>query len=405
MIFNTLIWVSAVLFFVGIAVVGRDFYKKSIHIWLLSWLKGAWREKTDGPVHVLFCFVDHYEPQWGNPSREQEDWRVDRWLHEYPKMAGKHQDADGRYPVHTFFYPEEEYRKEHLDKLEFLCRNGFGEIEIHLHHDNDTTQGLKDKLASFVKTLHYAHGALPICPQTNKPLFAFIHGDWALDNSCKDGHGCGVNDELIALREAGCYADFTLPSAPSDAQTKKINSIYYAKDNPDKPKSHNTGRDVEVGGRPWGDLMLIQGPLGFNFKKRKWGLVPRIESGDVRGIQPPTPDRIDNWVDCGIHVQGRPEWTFVKIHTHGTQEQDIDTLLGDPVDQMFSHLESKYNDGKKYILHYVSAREMYNIAKAAEAGEAGNPGNYRDFVLAAPENCSPRQKDVRKQQTVSGQYG
>ena len=36
------------------------------------------------------------------------------------------------------------------------------------------------------------------------------------------------------------------------------------------------------------------------------------------------------------------------------------------------------------VLHYVSAREAYNIVKAAEAGMQGNPGDYRDFHLPPP---------------------
>jgi hypothetical protein len=83
-------------------------------------------------------------------------------------------------------------------------------------------------------------------------------------------------------------------------------------------------------------------------------------------------------------VEGRPEWIFVKVHTHGTQERDTDTLLGEPMDRAFSHLESHYNDGTDWKLHYVSAREMYNIAKAAEAGLAGDPGQYRDHVVPRP---------------------
>ena len=51
------------------------------------------------------------------------------------------------------------------------------------------------------------------------------------------------------LRVAGCYADFTLPSAPSETQTRKINSLYYAVDDPAAPKSHDTGVDVAVGVR------------------------------------------------------------------------------------------------------------------------------------------------------------
>ena len=51
---------------------------------------------------------------------------------------------------------------------------------------------------------------------------------------------------------------------------------------------------------------------------------------------------------------------------------------------MHSYLECAYNDGKRHVLHYVTAREMYNIAKAAEAGMTGDPGAYRDFELARP---------------------
>lgn len=66
----------------------------------------------------------------------------------------------------------------------------------------------------------------------------------------------------------------------------------------------------------------------------------------------------------------------------------MDTLLGQPVDDMHTYLETAYNDGRKHVLHYVTAREMYNIAKAAEAGKTGNPGLYRDFELAAPGKVS-----------------
>jgi len=343
-------------------------------------------EINNKPTHILFCFVDHFEPQWGNPARDVEVRRVDRWCEEYLNIAKRHKDSHGHHPVHSFFYPEEEYRKEHLDKLEYLCTQGVAEIEIHLHHHNDTEQALRKKISRFVNVLSHRHGALAKNAKRNS-VFGFIHGDWALDNSRKDGSCCGINNELIILREMGCYADFTLPSAPSDTQTQKINSIYYAKDDIAKSKSHNTGRDLFVGGKQWGDLLIIQGPLGLNWKNRKWGVLPRIENSDISKASPPTQDRIDQWVDIGIHVRGRPEWIFVKVHAHGASEQDMDVLLGEPIDDMFSYLEKEYCDDNKYFLHYVSAREMYNIAKAAEAGETGDPHDFRDYILAPPDNC------------------
>ena len=65
---------------------------------------------------------------------------------------------------------------------------------------------------------------------------------------------------------------------------------------------------------------------------------------------------------------------------------DIDTLLGEPTRKMYEYLASdKYNDGDNYAMHFVSAREMYNIVRAAEAGKTGNPNEYRDFIIPCPE--------------------
>jgi len=363
-----------------------ELYRKNMFLWLPDYIRGALRkqEKHDGPIHVMFCFVDHYEPGWQRPDLEVERARVARWCQEYPFLAERHQDADGQVPKHCFFYPEEEYREEHLRALSHLCARGFGEIEIHLHHDQDTEEGLRAKINVFIAKLVHVHDALPWEPATGDVRFAFIHGNWALDNSRKDGRWCGINNELQVLRDLGCYADFTLPSAPSDTQTAKINSIYYASDDPARPTSHNRGVDVEVGKAPSGDLMLIPGPLGLNWKRRKFGIFPRIESADVRRVAPPTPERIDLWIKTHVHVKGRPEWCFVKIHTHGAQEEAMDTLLGQAVDDMYSYLEQNYNDGSHYVLHYVTAREMFNIVKAAEDGHTGNPNAYRDFILKRP---------------------
>ena len=363
--------------------------QRNMHLWIGNYLFRSRKPVAGEPVHILFCFVDHYEPQWGKASLAQEQARVARWCRDYPAMASRHADAEGRPPQHTFFYPEEEYRQEHLEDLAKLCEQGYGEVEIHLHHDNDTADGLKEKLSRFLRTLDEQHGLVPRHAD-GRYAWSFIHGNWALDNSRADGRWCGVNNELAVLAEQGCYADFTLPSAPSDTQTATVNSLYYAKGRDGQCKSHNHGVPVTVGGKPEGDLMIIQGPLMLNWKQRKWGLMPRIENSDIRRSMPPTRERVDLWVKAGITVSGRPDWLFIKIHTHGTQDGDMDTLLGEPVDAMHDYLESRYNDGVNYALHYVTAREMYNIARAAEAGEQGNPSRFRDYVIPPPPRLARR---------------
>jgi hypothetical protein len=193
---------------------------------------------------------------------------------------------------------------------------------------------------------------------------------------------CGVNDELTVLAEEGCYADFTFPALFHMAQPRQSNSIYYAEDDPQRPKSHDRGTPVRVGGQPSGQLMIVQGPLGLC--RRSGRRLPRPEDGDVTGTNPATPERVDAWVRANIHLPGRPEWVFVKVHTHGAADGNLNGLLGSGFDALFTDLEARYNDGRRWRLHYVTAREMYNMVKAAEAGHAGDPSDYRDFSISPP---------------------
>src|SRR5262249_23154926 len=126
------------------------------------------------------------------------------------------------------------------------------------------------------------------------------------DNSHPHGTWCGVNDELTILRETGCYADFTMPAAPNPCQTTTVNSIYYAIDDPHRPKSHDRGVPAQVGVQPPENaLLMVQGPLGWDWSNRKWGLVPRLENGDLTGARPPSLARLWLWRRANVCVAGR----------------------------------------------------------------------------------------------------
>lgn len=363
---------------------------RNVHLWLGEYLRQSSRRRAPfpEPTHVFFCFVDHFEPLWHGATKQEGVKRVGRWLKQYPQLAEQFRDADGRPPQHSFFFPAEEYHKEFLDQLSTLCGSGFGEVEIHLHHDNDTAENLARGLEQFKATLR-GHGFLPT-DREGRVRYGFIHGNWCLDNSRGDRRWCGVNNELQVLRDTGCYADFTMPSAPSDTQTSKVNSIYYATDDPHLPKSHNTGVDAKVGRGGYGDLLLVQGPLALNWSHRKWGLLPRIENADISGAARPTPDRVRNWVRQRIGVAGKPDWVFVKVHTHGCQEHNFEAAIGESAKRMHDTLQQEFNDGKRFCLHYVTAREVYNLIKAAETGASGPPVALRDFSLTPPHAVGDR---------------
>lgn len=354
---------------------------KNIHIWIFSYLKKSLVKlpKPRKPIDIMFCFVDHFEPRVGGVDKTREVSRVRIWTQKYLEVVNKHKDWQGRYPQHTFFYPIDEYTPEVLKIISDFCELGYGEVELHLHHDNDTPQSLK-KILEYAKKVFCEYGLLSRDKLTGELRYGFIHGNWALDNSRRDGKWCGVNNELAILSGTGCYADFTLPSWPSETQTKKINSIYYARDTR-LSKSHNTGIDVKVGSKQEGDLMLIQGPLALNWRKKKLGIFPKVENGEISLINPPTAERIDLWINQNISVKGKPEWVFVKIHTHGAKDDNLKNEFFSGIDFMFDYLEKNYNDGINYRLHYLTAREMYNIIKAAEDNRDGSPQNYKDYVL------------------------
>jgi hypothetical protein len=351
-----------------------------MHRWLGSYLTSSRHGPRPGePVDVLLAVCDHYEPKRGNAPPAKARARVQQWLDEYPRLFGGFRDSDGKPPQHTFFYPAEEYEPEYLDMLAGLCRAGFGEVEVHLHHDNDTAENLRQTLLWFKQTLAERHGLLSRDKVTGEIAYGFIHGNWALDNARSDGRWCGVNNELDVLRETGCYADFTLPSAPSETQTRKINSIYWAVDDPNRPKSHNTGLDVGVGKRPGKSLLMIQGPLLLDWSRRKWGILPGIENGNLQKNQPPSGNRLLRWLDAGIKVTGGPNWFFVKLHTHGVNEPNQDVLLGEPMVRFHELLRERADRDSSFRFHYVTAREMANIALAVAEGSTVSVQAARSF--------------------------
>jgi hypothetical protein len=358
--------------------------RRNAHLWLPRHLAEAparrRRRAARGDVtDVMFAFVDHFEPvlKPGQNPR-QKAGAMENWCELYPKLAARHRDSDGCPPRRTWSFPFETYRPEIIEPLLGLCRQGLGEIEAHIHHQDDTSDSFRAKMLEGLRQFA-SHGLFTV-PGKSGHCFNFVHGNWTLDNSSPDGSWCGVNDELTVLRELGCYADFTLPSAPSPTQTRKSNAIYYATDDPHRPKSHDTGVDVQVGREPSGDLMIVQGPLLLDWSNRKLGVFPRIDNAEVTTANPGRPERIDAWVRAGIGVIGRPEWVFIKVHAHGANACDRNALLGEQAEAMFGYLESAYGAGA-YRLHYVTAREMYNIIKAAEAGKTGNPAAFRDFAI------------------------
>ena len=328
------------------------------------------------PVHVYVCVCDHFEPRWRRPSLDEERRRVDAWVQGFPALARRHRDSFGRAHVRTLFVPVEEDRPEHLDALQGLVSQGLADVEVHLHHDHDTRENLVRTLRDFADLLHERHGLLRVDPATGRPTWAFIHGNWALDNALPDGRYCGVDDELSALLEAGCYADLTMPCVPSGAQGRMVNRVYYARSAPGRSRGHDHGRPVHVGSaaRP-GELLLIPGPVALHWRSRAGGVVPRIEASMLEPENPvPFGQRVASWLEHGVSLPGAPNHRFVKLHAHGCNGDAPEWFLrgGGPFDTLLSTLEEACGDTRRWLLHYVTARELYDTVKSLEDGSLSN---------------------------------
>ncbi|HET7207525.1 MAG TPA: hypothetical protein VFI95_13185 [Terriglobales bacterium] len=355
--------------------------------WLPTYaVQRALRRTPSGLVHLMIALADHFEPaivpQDGaqRASLEEQQRRLGSWTQIYPKAFGPWRDHEGRPFVHTYFYPAEQYDRAVLDQLSEHCRSGWGEVEIHLHHGleaPDTAENTRRQLQRFRDQLAFEHGCLSYFQDSAVPRYAFVHGNFALGNSM-GGRNCGVDSELQILADTGCYADLTLPPGIfHPTLISKINSLYECRSPLSRPAAHASGRDLVAGLTPSNFPLIVQGPLVIGSTR---GLRPRIENGDLTAANPPTIRRLRLWKKAGISVRGCPNWIFIKLQCHGMDPRDKEAMLGAPMRQFLQELVEGAVE-RREVLHFVTAREMFNIIMAACDGREGDPGDYRDYYL------------------------
>jgi hypothetical protein len=368
---------------------------------MLSWVPAYyWQRLTrrgsrTKPCHLIISLADHFEPailpqtMGQRARRDVQEQRLERWCRDYPKAVAEWPDHDG-YPFrHTYFYPAEQYDSGLVGCLARHCHDGWGEIEIHLHHgieNPSTPQATRHMLLEFREALT-RHGCLSQLDGRGEARYAFVHGNFALANSMQ-GRFCGVDSEIEILAETGCYADFTLPSSPNPAQTTKINSLYECDWPLSRPSAHRQGRDLRHGRYSPTLPLMIQGPLLLDYSRRSrhWPL-PTVENGALTGTRPPSMGRLKLWRKAGITVEGRPDWIFIKLYCHGMDPRDEEAMLGESLRKFLRQLMENSRRGREYQVHFTTAREMTNIVLAACDGREGNPNDYRNYRLLLARNA------------------
>ena len=337
-------------------------------IWLVPYLKDRLRKsaRRGQPRRAWIAITDHYEPLGMGASVETALSRVARWRDRWPRIAeDAPRDAAGQRPQYSFFYPQEEYRRDLLDGIAEIVRLGIGDVEVHLHHDNDNRDSFIQKVTEYCRRLTDDHGLLR--QQNGRTVFGFIHGNWALDNSRPDGKWCGLNGEIALLRDLGCYADFTMPSLPSATQGRVVNQIYWCVSNSDnRPKSFDRGIEATLDGGRRGDLLMITGPVGLRFRGLR---LPRTEAGEIAGYDMPTPARIKQWFDYAPTIG---DDLFLKLYTHGAPERNLEPLLNGGLSNLYRWLAEEA-DHRGIEIHWATAWQMYQAAEALIFGRENVP--------------------------------
>lgn len=384
--------------------------------WNLPWLVRYPFERTKSffgrtafeKKHIIFTIADHFEPAWSPDGLLNLDDQK-RALADYYKLARKTGesliDADGTKFRHTHFYPGEQYDKYLLDQIAQMEAEGLGEVEIHLHHgieNPDTAENLRKDLIEFRDILAEEHKCLSRLDGKGSPMYAFVHGNLALANSC-GGRFCGVDEEMQILAETGCYADMSLPSAPDQSQVPMINKIYECGLSLNEKVPHRMGKSVEINGNFPQLPIIFTGPLVFNWTRRIKGLpVPRIEDGALVSNQPMDLERLRRWVGANITVKGNSEWVFVKLYCHGFFDYDQSATIGEDVVRFFSKIIENGEQTGDYKVHFASAREASNMVFAAIDGKKGNPNEFRDYRLKSimKQQNTNKSREISKKQEV-----
>ena len=337
--------------------------------------------------HIIITVANHFEPAWGATGDLDHKTQINR-LKAYHKLARETgdavRDADGTKFRHTNFYPAEQYHPGILDIMAEMQAEGLGETEVHLHHGvttPDTAENLRQTLVGFRDTLAERHSLLSRMHGKGKPMYAFVHGNLALANSC-GGRFCGVDNEMEILSETGCYVDMTLPSAPEQTQVAVINQIYECGRPLYEAAPHRTGTRAGMNGKYPRLPLVFTGPLVLNWTRTIKGIpVPRIDDGALTANQPLDAARFRRWRAANVTVAGRSDLVFVKLYCHGFFDHDQPACIGEDARRFFGEMIEQGAKTGHYSVHFASAREAFNIASAAIEGRRGDPDAFRDYKL------------------------
>ena len=119
-------------------------------------------------------------------------------------------------------------------------------------------------------------------------------------------------------------------------------------------------------GRIGVDGVLAMAHLGAGFVDAWLGLPPGVAA--------------DVWI-LDEDVYGGP---VAAVFRGAAPDEILASLIGGGAETMHGTLAREFGDGDRWRLHYVTAREMFNVARAAMDGKGGEPSAWYDYDVLPP---------------------
>jgi hypothetical protein len=91
-----------------------------------------------------------------------------------------------------------------------------------------------------------------------------------------------------------------------------------------------------------------------------------METGEIASYDPPTAYRVRRWFNLAPRIG---ENLFLKLYTHGAQSENLESLLGNGLRDLFS-LVREEAARRQAEVHFVSAWQMYLAIEAIAKGSA-----------------------------------
>ena len=334
-------------------------------------------ENALGTRQVMIAICNRFESS-SPASADEKRALIENWTRAFSQFRDEFPDGQDIAPKHTVFLPVEDAESNWMSSLGNVCETAGNEIEFLAPRTVQSADRFREIILRGKEILS-EHGWLSR-DETGAIRYGLIHNGSAERSAPLVPHA-------EVLRGTGCYASFLWQSDPNHIPPEYENSLcYFHEGEAASPRRGLRRVRAERGTRSEceEDILVVPPPHARDRDRKKFGLLPHFETGELSAAEPPSRDRLRLWLDCRITVEARPNWVFITLHIDGSRPENSRMLLGEPMRKFYRTLAELSERDRSLRFHCVTARELVNILHAAEAGHSGNPLQFREFRYLAP---------------------